>query len=100
MNSLPHRNKVKVTSFLAFRSASSSEDTGIAFDNSDAYRFTIEKLSIKDEVFPESLNTVDNFFRVSVEEGKPKLGPDVREAGKEYKVNLLFKKQELTLRDN
>lgn len=77
-----HLNKSNSTSFLAFESASSSLNMGIALDDSEAYRFTMATLSIKDDVFPDSLNTVRSFFRISAG-GKPKPGPDTKQTGKE-----------------
>lgn len=66
--------KMYTTSLMVFVSASSSEETGIECDDSEAYRFTIIILSIKDEAFPESPKTVRNFFRKN-DGGRPKSGP-------------------------
>lgn len=62
------------TSFFAFVRASSSDDIGIALDDSDAYRFTTDILSITDDVLPHSPNTVSSFFRMN-DGGAPKSGP-------------------------
>ncbi|KAL6492924.1 hypothetical protein OROGR_032683 [Orobanche gracilis] len=72
---------LSITSFLAFKRASSSEETGIALDDSETYRFTMVTLSIKDDTFPDSLSNVNSFFLVNVEEGTPKPGPDSRKTG-------------------
>lgn len=64
----------KITSFFAFVRASSSDDTGIALDDSDEYRFTTDILSITDEVLPHSPNIVSSFFRMN-DGGAPKSGP-------------------------
>lgn len=63
------------TSFLAFERASSSEQTGIAWEESDAYRLTMDILSIKEEPFLDSPKTVRSFFRVN-DGGAPKSGPN------------------------
>jgi len=62
------------TSFLVFASASSSEITGIALEDSEAYRFTMDISSINDEVLPDSLRIERNFFFVK-DGGEPKSGP-------------------------
>lgn len=62
------------TSFLVFASASSSEITGIALEDSEAYRFTMDMSSINDEVLPDSLRIERNFFLVK-DGGEPKSGP-------------------------
>lgn len=63
------------TSFLVFIRASSSDDTGIALEDSDAYRFTTDMLSITDDILPHSPKTVSSFFRVN-EGGAPNSGPN------------------------
>lgn len=59
---------------MVLERASSSEATGMECDNSEAYRFTIDMLSIKDETLLESSKTVKNFFRIN-DGGRPKSGP-------------------------
>lgn len=65
---------MQLTSFLAFESASSSEVTGIAWDDSEAYRLIIEISSIREEVLPQSLKTLRSFVRIN-DGGEPKSGP-------------------------
>lgn len=64
-----------ITSFLAFERASSSEDTGNAWDDSEAYRLTMETSSMMEDTFPESLKTVRSFFLIN-DGGDPKSGPN------------------------
>lgn len=63
------------TSLMAFESASSSEETGIEFDDSEAYRFTMLILSMIEVVFPLSLKMVRSFFLI-ISGGEPKSGPN------------------------
>lgn len=63
-----------LTSFTAFESASSSEKTGIEFDDSEAYRFTMLTLSIIEVAFPLSFNMARSFFLIT-SGGEPKSGP-------------------------
>lgn len=70
----PKKEEERNTSFFAFVRTSSSDDTGIALDDSDAYRFTTDILSITDDVLQHSPNTVSSFFRMN-DGGAPKSGP-------------------------
>lgn len=60
---------------MALERASSSDDTGIAWDNSPAYRFTMDTSSMKEDIFPKSFKTERSFLRVN-DGGEPKSGPD------------------------
>lgn len=62
------------TSLIAFESASLSEETGIEFDDSEAYRFTILILSMIEVDFPLSFKMVRSFFLI-ISGGEPKSGP-------------------------
>lgn len=59
---------------MAFESASSSEETGIEFDESEAYRFTMLILSMMEVVFPFSFKMVRSLFLTN-SGGEPKPGP-------------------------
>lgn len=74
------------TSLLAFIRASSSDDTGMALEESDAYRFTTNMLSITDEVLPHSPKTVSSFFRVN-EGGAPNSGPNYQQRSQQQKLD-------------
>jgi len=59
---------------MVFESASSSDVTGIALEDSEANRFTIDMSSIIEEVLPDSPKMERSFFRVK-DGGAPKPGP-------------------------
>lgn len=59
---------------MVFESASSSDVTGIALEDSEANRFTIDMSSIIEEVLPDSPKMERSFFRVK-DGAAPKLGP-------------------------
>lgn len=59
---------------MALESASSSEFTGNAWDDAEAYRFTMETSSMTEESLPHSLKTVRSFVRIN-DGGEPKSGP-------------------------
>lgn len=44
---------IRSTSFVDFARAASSEHTGMAWDDPEEYRFTIEISSMKEEVLPD-----------------------------------------------
>jgi len=59
---------------MVLESASSSDVTGIALEDSEANRFTIDMSSIIEEVLPDSPKMERSFFRVK-DGGAPKPGP-------------------------
>jgi len=79
------------TSFTAFESASSSDETGIAFDDSEAYRFTMLILSIIEVVFPLSFKTARSFFLIT-SGGEPKSGPRGSQKRKSLKKGYIENK--------
>lgn len=78
INTVEYYIAVTPTSFLAFDNASSSENTGSAWHDPEAKRFTIETSSIKEQVLPLSLRTVSSFFLMN-DGGEPKSGPEAKE---------------------
>jgi hypothetical protein len=59
---------------MVFARASSSDVTGIALEDSEANRFTIDISSTIEEVLPDSLKIERSFFRIK-DGGAPKPGP-------------------------
>lgn len=62
------------TSFMAFESASSSEETGTELDDSEAYLFTMLILSTIQVVLQLSFKMSRSFFLI-ISGGEPKSGP-------------------------
>lgn len=87
---------------MVFASASSSEVTGIEFDDSEAYRFTMDISSIKEEVLPDSLNMERSFFLIK-DGGEPKSGPVSRVKPKKACHNIytdINMANQVNIRDN
>lgn len=59
---------------MVFASASSSDITGIALEDSEANRFTMDMSSIIEEFLPDSLKMERSFLRIK-DGGAPKSGP-------------------------
>lgn len=68
---------VKTTSFLDLERTSSSEDTGKAWHDPEAYLFTKETSSMKEETLPHSLRIVSSFFLINGG-GEPNSGPNAQ----------------------